>query len=71
MACRRRSLPIELTSIRTYVSSLERCVYGASIDVLERLARVLVIEVSQLLKRPHQFSTSGQSAFQQFAALAA
>ena len=26
---------------RTYISSLERCVYNASIDVVERLASVL------------------------------
>ncbi|MFZ1104436.1 MAG: helix-turn-helix transcriptional regulator, partial [Hyphomicrobiaceae bacterium] len=26
---------------RTYISSLERCVYSASIDVVDRLARVL------------------------------
>ena len=37
---------------RTYISSLERCVYGVSIDVLDRLARVLGIEASELLKRP-------------------
>lgn len=36
---------------RTYISSLERCVYGASIDVVDRLASVLEIEASELLKR--------------------
>jgi len=98
---------------RTYVSSFERCVYGVSIDMLERLARVLGIEVPRLFMpdnnvieqdhrfikkrtrpmkgfksfqsasatldgievahmiRNQQFPTSGQSAFQQFAALAA
>ncbi|MEG7381990.1 helix-turn-helix transcriptional regulator, partial [Bacillus subtilis] len=35
---------------RTYVSSLERCVYGASIDVLGRLAVVLEVEPAELLK---------------------
>ena len=37
---------------RTYVSSLERCIYNASIDVVERLALVLGVEASDLLKRP-------------------
>lgn len=37
---------------RTYISSLERCVYGASIDVVDRLATVLGTEASCLLKRP-------------------
>lgn len=36
---------------RTYISSLERCVYSASIDVVDRLAEVLEIEASVLLKR--------------------
>ena len=36
---------------RTYVSSLERCVYGVSIDVLDRLATVLGVEASDLLDR--------------------
>lgn len=37
---------------RTYISSLERCVYGATIDVVARLAGVLGVEASDLLKRP-------------------
>lgn len=36
---------------RTYISSLERGVYKASIDVVDRLARVLETEASDLLKR--------------------
>ncbi|MBN15972.1 MAG: transcriptional regulator [Pelagibacterium sp.] len=36
---------------RTYISSLERCVYGASIDVLDRLATVLDVEPADLLRR--------------------
>jgi transcriptional regulator with XRE-family HTH domain len=36
---------------RTYISSLERSVYNASIDVVDRLATVLGIEASDLLKR--------------------
>jgi transcriptional regulator with XRE-family HTH domain len=37
---------------RTYISALERCVYGASIDVVDRLARVLEVEAAELLRRP-------------------
>jgi transcriptional regulator with XRE-family HTH domain len=37
---------------RTYVSSLERCVYAASIDLLDRVAKALDIEAADLLKRP-------------------
>ena len=36
---------------RTYVSALERCVYGVSIDVLERLAVALSVEAADLLER--------------------
>lgn len=36
---------------RTYISSLERCVYGASIDVVERLARELGVEAADLLRQ--------------------
>lgn len=34
---------------RTYISSIERCQYAASVDVLERLARELGIRPSALL----------------------
>jgi transcriptional regulator with XRE-family HTH domain len=37
---------------RTYISSLERSVYAASIDVVGRLARVLGVEAADLLRRP-------------------
>ncbi|MBZ9801193.1 helix-turn-helix domain-containing protein [Mesorhizobium sp. ES1-6] len=37
---------------RTYISALERSVYGATIDVVDRLATVLGIEAADLLKRP-------------------
>lgn len=37
---------------RTYVSSLERSVYNASIDVVDRIATVLGIEAYELLKPP-------------------
>ena len=39
---------------RTYISALERCVYGASIDVLDRLARALGVEAADLLTRPER-----------------
>ena len=35
---------------RTYVSALERGVYAATIDVIERLARALDVEVWELLR---------------------
>lgn len=34
---------------RTYVSSLERCVYAASIDVVDRLAKELGVTAADLL----------------------
>ncbi|HBR44973.1 MAG TPA: XRE family transcriptional regulator [Afipia sp.] len=37
---------------RTYVSSLERRIYSATIDIVDKLARVLGVEASDLLKRP-------------------
>ena len=37
---------------RTYISSLERCVYAASIDVVDQLATALEIEAADLLIRP-------------------
>ncbi|SDG96653.1 helix-turn-helix domain-containing protein [Pelagibacterium luteolum] len=43
---------------RTYISSLERCVYGASIDVVDRLAAVLGVEAADLLKRTPEQSGS-------------
>lgn len=36
---------------RTYISSLERCLYAASIDIVERLATELGIEPDELLRR--------------------
>lgn len=35
---------------RTYVSSLERMQYGASIDVVDNLARALDVEPHELLR---------------------
>ena len=37
---------------RTYISALERSVYAAGIDVVDRLARVLGVEAADLLVRP-------------------
>lgn len=37
---------------RTYVSSLERSVYAAGIDVVDRIAKVLGVEASDMLRRP-------------------
>ena len=37
---------------RTYISSLERCVYAAGIDVVDRLARELGMEAADLLTCP-------------------
>lgn len=46
---------------RTYISALERSVYAASIDVVDRLARVLGIEAADLLRTlPQQATTKDQ-----------
>lgn len=37
---------------RTYISSIERSVYAASIDVVDRLARELGLEAADLLRKP-------------------
>lgn len=51
---------------RTYISSLERQVYAAGIDVVDRLARVLGLEAADLLRRPasppRKSSTKDKSA---------
>ncbi len=47
---------------RTYVSALERQVYAAGIDVVDRLARALGVEAADLLKRPSSHATSGKKA---------
>jgi transcriptional regulator with XRE-family HTH domain len=41
---------------RTYLSALERSVYSASIDVVDRLAKVLGAEAADLLKKPEKRS---------------
>ena len=47
---------------RTYVSSLERSIYAAGIDVVDSLARVLGVEASDLLKRPASESKKGRGS---------
>jgi transcriptional regulator with XRE-family HTH domain len=37
---------------RSYISALERGVYGATIDMVDKLATVLNVEASVLLERP-------------------
>ncbi|ABS65833.1 MULTISPECIES: helix-turn-helix domain-containing protein [Xanthobacter] len=44
---------------RTYISSLERSVYNASIDVVDRLACALELDAAALLKRPAADVPSG------------
>jgi transcriptional regulator with XRE-family HTH domain len=41
---------------RTYISSLERSKYGATIDVVDRLAKALGVEASDLMLRPDKAS---------------
>ena len=36
---------------RTYISALERCLYSASLDTIERIAKALQVEPSSLLER--------------------
>ena len=45
---------------RTYISAIERSVYGATIDVVGRLARGLGVEAADLLRRPSAARTSGK-----------
>ena len=42
---------------RTYISALERSVYAATVDVLERLAEVLGVEAADLLQRQEASKT--------------
>ncbi len=37
---------------RTYVSAMERCVYAASLDMIEKLAKALEVEPSIMLETP-------------------
>jgi transcriptional regulator with XRE-family HTH domain len=46
---------------RTYVSSLERCVYAPGIDVVDKLARVLNMQAADLLRVDAKGPTRGGS----------
>jgi transcriptional regulator with XRE-family HTH domain len=46
---------------RTYISSIERGVYATSIDVLDRLAKALGVEASELLRRNLKQITDNQA----------
>jgi transcriptional regulator with XRE-family HTH domain len=37
---------------RSYVSALERGIYSPTIDMVEKLAKVLILEPTALLERP-------------------
>ena len=37
---------------RTYISALERCVYSASLDTIERIASALNVPAAELLRLP-------------------
>ena len=37
---------------RGYMSDMERAAYSASLDMVERVAKVLAVEPAQLLERP-------------------
>lgn len=45
---------------RTYISALERAIYAASIDVVDRLAHGLGVEAADLLRRPSAPRTGGK-----------
>jgi len=45
---------------RTYISAIERSVYAASIEVVDRLARELGVEASDLLRRSPAPVTPGR-----------
>ena len=47
---------------RTYVSALERRVYAASIEVVDRLARELDVEAADLLRWPTRRESSATKA---------
>ncbi len=41
---------------RTYISALERCLYSASLDTIERIAGALKIPAADLLRLPEKKS---------------
>lgn len=46
---------------RTYISALERSVYAASIEVVDRLAQGLGVEAADLLRRPPAANTGNDA----------
>ena len=44
---------------RTYISALERCVYSASIDTVDKLAAALDVEPADLLQKSSVRSRKG------------
>lgn len=48
------ALAAEAEIDRTYVSALERSVYAATVDMIERLAKVLDVDPAKLLERPQR-----------------
>lgn len=46
---------------RTYISAIERSVYAASIEVVDRLAQGLGVEAADLLRRPAVPAKESQS----------
>lgn len=49
--CSQERLALDAGVDRTYISALERCLYSASIDMVDRLAKVLEMEAAALLQR--------------------
>ncbi|MDR3473557.1 MAG: helix-turn-helix transcriptional regulator [Devosia sp.] len=47
---------------RTYISALERGVYAAGIEVVDRLAKVLGVSAAELLEQPGEKSARNKSA---------
>lgn len=47
---------------RTYISSIERRIYAASIDVVDRLARELGLEAADLLRKPTRVARAAGAA---------
>jgi transcriptional regulator with XRE-family HTH domain len=45
---------------RTYISALERSVYGATVDVVDRLAVALGVEAAELLRVPPNRTQPGK-----------
>ncbi|WP_307278090.1 helix-turn-helix domain-containing protein [Phyllobacterium ifriqiyense] len=43
---------------RTYISSLERCVYSPTIDMVDGIAKILEVEAFELLVSRHRSAAS-------------